>query len=405
MSQRNLGNLDRDIVQPLGRIIQEAFSDGLVSQGPAFFGSFAAPMTMTASQLNALMASGDIASALGGSTCVRNFWSRAKVSVAQTAGGSVYGAVNQLRMASVAANYAMSSAGVYAGAWNVFEASDAEYDITFTNLKAIGCHAKLEIATGHTISSGSFHGVNISNAVIPTMASATSFAGLYIEKDGGAQDWTIGIDVNNCTTGIDIGDATTGITISGATTTGISITGLATTGLSIVAGTTQISTSGTLTGATGRAAKFSGTITNANYGDGYGFAEVEMNLAGTTAGHLAALTSWVNIGSGIVAGDGGTFVAAQNNGIWEDSGATITGASLVFGMRASCVVGDNDELGTWPFSLNVSGTITDALFLINTAAIELGEVTDAGSDTGKLVPLYQATPGGAKAYVKIYTHT
>jgi len=392
MSQRNLGNLDRDIAQPLGRILQEAFSDGLVSQGPAFYGSFAAPLTMTASQLQALMASGNIASALAGDVTVRNFWSRAKVSVAQTLGGSVYGAVNQLRVASPTADMALSSAGVYAGAWDVFEASDTAKDVTFTNLKAIGCHAKLEISTNHTISSGSFHGINIGNAVVPTMGSATSFAGLYIEKDGGAQDWTIGIDINDATTGIDIGAATTGITISGVTATGISITG---------ASSTKISTSGTLTGVNGRAAKFSGIVDAPNFGDGYGMVEVEMSVTGTQAGHSAALTSWVNIGEG-TGGTGGFFHCAQNNGIWEAAGATITDTVLIYGMRMSCILGDSDSIN-YPFSMNMSGSTMKALFHC-ASTTDIGLESDSGSDESTLVPFY-TTDNSTVHYVKIYAHT
>jgi len=216
---RNLGDLDRDICQPLGRILQDAFSydGGLVSEGAISCGTFAAPIAMTATKTQVLMASSNAAVDPGGAITVRNFWSRAKISAAQTAGGSAYGSVNQLRVASPTVNYAISSLGVYAGAWDVFEASDTDFDVTFTNLKAIGCHAKIEIAANHTITSGKFHGINIGNAVLADPASADEFVGLFIETDGGAYDWKHGINVNNSTIGIELeSTCTTGIRLNQA---------------------------------------------------------------------------------------------------------------------------------------------------------------------------------------------
>ena len=168
--------------------------------------------------------------------------------------------------------------------------------------------------------------------------------------------------------------------------------------------TTCLQTAGTSASATGRAAKFAGTVSAANYGDGYGFVESELTLSGTQAGHTAAFTSWINIPSGADAGTGGLFVAAQNNGVWEDSGAAITDGIIIFGMRAQAVLGDSDAGGVFPFSLNVSNATqhTTAIFHIGTKEGELGAVTNAGSDAGDLVPLYKDSNGNI-GYVKIYT--
>ena len=395
MSERNLADLDRDIAQPLGRILQDAGEDGLVTESKISAGTFAAPNATIATALGWMIVSGNSAVDTGASATVRNFWSRCKISAAQALGGSQYGSVNQLRIASPTAtgDYAMSSAGVYAGAWNVFEASDTAKDVTFTNLKAIGSHSKLEISTNHTISSGSFHGVNIGNAVIPTMASATSFAALYIEKDGGAQDWTIGVDINDCTTGIDIGAATTGVAITGATTYGINITG--------EAATAAINVSCATLSVAQRGLKIAGSVDVPNYGDGYGFAEIEMSITGIQAGHTSALTSWVNMSAG-TGGTGGLFITAQNNGFWEDAAATITDTVIIYGMRMSCIVGDADSIN-YPFSLNMSGSTMKALFHC-ASTTDLGIVTDAGADDGTLVPLY-TTDNSTIHYVKVYSHT
>ena len=51
MSERNLADLDRDIAQPLGRILQEAGADGLVTESKISAGTFAAPNATTASAL------------------------------------------------------------------------------------------------------------------------------------------------------------------------------------------------------------------------------------------------------------------------------------------------------------------------------------------------------------------
>lgn len=391
MSQRNLGELDRTVSQPLGRIIQEAFSDGLVSEGNAFFGEFSSPLTMTSSRAQALMASGNIATDPGGSVTIRNFWSRLKVSVALTTGGSAYGAVNQLRVASSDAAYAISGAGVLAGAWDVFEASDTDYAVTFTNVKVMGCHAKLEIATGHVISSGNFHGVNIGNAVIPTMASATSFVGLFIEKDGGAQDWTVGIDINNATTGIDVGAATTGIAITGATTNAISITG--------EAATTALSIAYTTAEASQRAILSNIRVDNPEYGDGYACNEFLLAITGTQANHIAAMGAWINIDSG-THGVGGMFVAAQTNGVYVASG-TITEAKIIFGMRMMAQGTTGAHIHA--FSVETSGDTLDALIHVSDPVNNLGYIPDAslsGNDLG-CFPLVEDN-SGKQYYVRLY---
>jgi hypothetical protein len=188
------------------------------------------------------------------------------------------------------------------------------------------------------------------------------------------------------------------------TTFQINNTGSAIPGLVLMGDfTTAISTSGSFTEVDARAAKLAGSVANAVYGDGYGFVESELTITGTSTGHIAALTSWINIPSG-THGAGGNFLAAQNNGIYEESAATITGALVVFGMRMQCILVDTDAGGIFPFSINVNGVTTTALFQCNIPATDLGLVTDAGSDNGTLVPFYKDA-GGNIGYVKIYAHS
>lgn len=250
-------------------------------------------------------------------------------------------------------------------------------------------------------------------------SSRTYGNGILIQDDAdmsGTITWTTGINItSSCTTGITLatGTFTTGINVGGTLTTGV-IIGASTTGLSLNAATTTaisvsgatttaIATSGTSGSATGRVLKGQMTVNNAAYGDGYGLMESELTLTGTDADHVAAFTSWINMTSG-THGAGGLFIAAQNNGIYEESGATITNANVIYGMRAQCVMTDTDAAGIFPFSLNVLGptNVTTALFYVNAAASEMGEISNAGSDTSKLVPLYK-TSGGTIGYVKIYT--
>jgi len=176
-----------------------------------------------------------------------------------------------------------------------------------------------------------------------------------------------------------------------------------TVGLNIAIGcTTGISLAFTGNTASSKALSTAGfTLNDANLGDGYGAVEVDLTLTGTDAGHVAAFSSWVNMNTG-THGAGGNFIAAQNNGIYEDAAAVITGANVIFGMRAQCICGDNDAAGYFPFSINTSGVTTTALFQCNTPALDLGLVVNAGSDAGNLIPIAKDV-GGTVHYVKTYT--
>lgn len=160
---------------------------------------------------------------------------------------------------------------------------------------------------------------------------------------------------------------------------------------------------GALTSATaGRGLSSVVSIANPNLGDGYGGAvEMDLTISGTSAGHSAASSSWVNMLTGTHAS---VYICAQNNGIYEDSACTLTSARLIFGMRAQMIVDATDLAAAsraCPFSVNTNNMSISAVIDCNNLT-DLGLVTDAGSDDGTLIPL-MIDNAGTKKYVKIYS--
>ncbi len=182
---------------------------------------------------------------------------------------------------------------------------------------------------------------------------------------------------------IDIGAATftlTGITLTTANK-GISVTDAA------------------LNATTGRLGLFSGSIAAPNLGDGYGAVEVDVTFTGTYAGISAALSAWVNVtGTGAV---GSNIVAAQNNGIYADTGAN-TGSTVIFGMRAQGILTDAPTVFA-PFSINTSNRAITALFHM-TSHPDVGYLANAGTSGGKVgdVPLF-CDGAGTQYFVRIYS--
>jgi hypothetical protein len=191
------------------------------------------------------------------------------------------------------------------------------------------------------------------------------------------------------------GTVTNGIKIAGTMTNGINIAG---------AGITYgVLTSGIFATAAGKAARLAGTVNVGNYGDGASFVESELTLTGIVAGDVAAFGSWINA---ISATTGANLICAQTNGIYSEVGGILSNSTIIFGMRMQCLCHVNGGVSSttfYPFSIVNNTNITTALIQCNAASSDLGEVTDNGTDTGKLVPLYKA--GSVMGYVKIYTHT
>lgn len=132
--------------------------------------------------------------------------------------------------------------------------------------------------------------------------------------------------------------------------------------------------------------------------DGYGMFEVDATVTGTGTGHAAASSSWLNIPSGTAAA--GSYQCARNDGIYEAVGATITNAKIIFGARMQKILGDTDAL-SFPWSINTSNAgITALIDCSGTTTGDLSVVTNAGGDTGTLVPFCRDV--NATKYIKLY---
>jgi hypothetical protein len=161
---------------------------------------------------------------------------------------------------------------------------------------------------------------------------------------------------------------------------------------------TNTFTNATVTPTTGRVITAIGTMANATLADGYGMVEFEGTVTGTSTGHVAMLSAWINIPSGTASA--ANYVTPMNVGVYEDAAATITNAKIVFGARMQKILGDTDAL-SFPFSLNTNNAGITALFDVNTTT-DLGIVTNAGTDNGTLIPLARDINGNI-IYVKVYT--
>jgi len=129
------------------------------------------------------------------------------------------------------------------------------------------------------------------------------------------------------------------------------------------------------------------------------------HVAGTPTGHFAASDSWAMIDDGVTLAGGGSYVCAQQNGVYSDT-ATTTGSRLIIGMRMHRLITNDPGAnpgGIFPFSLNTDNKGITALFDVATVT-DIGDVVDAGSDSGHLIPILRDF-GGNMRYVKVYTHT
>ena len=167
-------------------------------------------------------------------------------------------------------------------------------------------------------------------------------------------------------------------------------------GRAAVANQTLTIENGTLA-ATGRILKLSASMAAGALTDGYGAFEVDVTLTGSPTNHCAASSSWVNITGGTV--PPGTYICASNDGIYEESGATITNAKIIFGSRMQYLCSDTDSL-RFPFSVNTNNAAITALIDVNNIS-DLGVVANAGSTTATLMPILRNAAGTLK-YVLLY---
>lgn len=173
-------------------------------------------------------------------------------------------------------------------------------------------------------------------------------------------------------------------------------------GVYVAAGTYGLYVSHTGT----RGLYISTTTAAPNLGDGYGGAiEANFEVSGAQAGHIAAASAWVNHNGTVAAG--GNMVCARNDGIYVNTGGSgdLTNAIAIFGARMHMLSAGN-ETAACPFSLNVSGTTTDALFYLynEDGSTSMGYTVDATTDDSKIgaVPLYIDGATSTKYWVRIY---
>ncbi len=250
-----------------------------------------------------------------------------------------------------------------------------------------GLSAKIDAGTDAftvtTLNAGHFH---VTGAATVT---STMFDGVMIEVYPDVTCLDAGLRIVTDTGAV----MTNGISISGANTNGI-----------VVTGSTALGVSVSLAALTAGDA-YSGirsVVGVADANNAYGSAAYfESDITGTQAGTFHYVSgSWGNINSGTVGA--GKYICAQDNGIYEASGATITNAVVIFGMRMEKILGDTDAL-TFPWSIN-AGNNSGITALIETGTWDgdLGGVTNAGTDSGRLIPFYRDANGN-KGYIKVYT--
>lgn len=138
----------------------------------------------------------------------------------------------------------------------------------------------------------------------------------------------------------------------------------------------------------------------ANASNSYGSAAYfESDITGTQAGEFHYVSgSWANVNSGTVGA--GKYLCAQDNGVWEAVGATITGAKIIYGMRMEAILGDTDAL-VFPFSSNNNNQPITALFDCNNIT-DLGTTAVSKTTTSTYLPIARDA-GGNLRYVLLYS--
>lgn len=302
-------------------------------------------------------------------TSARGLLSRTLLTVDQSA-GTIRALQGQLKLK----DGVDVTTGIYTSLQGYVEMAATHVAKTGSTFSCIDASA--EIGTALTVDSGGeFFGIHVETTGSGTITNSGTCAAIGITKASGAASWPVGLDILGAcaTTGIAIGSCTTGIAITNAT-------------LGVTAG---------------RAIKIATSQAAAAMDDGYGVVEIDHTITGTAGSNFSgcALSAWVNIPSGTVGA--GKYVCAQNNGIYEDSAATVTNARLIFGLRAQKLIGDTDSL-SFPFSINTNNTAITALVDVNNAT-DMGwidGVLSNGTGDGH-IPLFRDN-AGVVHYVNTY---
>jgi hypothetical protein len=292
---------------------------------------------------------------------------RLNAAMATNAGYSLYGAKTQLRIyggtTTTVSNWAA------AGVLSVLEVSGASTTFASGTVAAAG-YFNVSLTSDATIALGAVvAGVAINSAGTGVTDTGVAYYGAYIKKAGStAFDAGIKIESGSCKTGVDItiaalpvGDAYSGI----------------------------------------RSA-----VTAAAPNNSYGTAGYfDTLITGTVAGTFVyGLGSWLNAGTITAAS---RYLCAQDNGVFIETGSTLTSSKIIFGLRMECLIGaanagiTHSEL-VFPFSVNTQNNGITALFEVMTAS-DLGVVGAGGrAATTTYMPVFRDA-GGNMRYVLLYS--
>lgn len=318
---------------------------------------------------------------------------------------------------------------------HLHSAVSAAYDIAAARFRvdtsaantanALGC-LQLRQSIAHNVASSAILNASVSVDGAVTVQTGSLLGGYFsIEGTGavtkaGDNDCTVLTAVKNGTgTGIDNvfvammngtgatvseigrfvcehGTATVGIAIE-KTTNGTAIG----TGLTITNATKGIDVSCAVLGATGRIAKFAGSMAAGNLGDGYGATELELTITGTLAGQVTGMSNWINVAASTVCGS--NKVIAQDNGIYVSAtGTPMASAIGIIGMRMQYVAEGGGNPGALHlFDTNIYDNVLTSLFRVNTIA-DMGGSSTAATGNDYKVPLFYDQTAGQVWYVNIY---
>lgn len=142
-------------------------------------------------------------------------------------------------------------------------------------------------------------------------------------------------------------------------------------------------------------------ISAAALADGYGFFEVNANVAGAATGFVAADSTWVNLGATFVVLAGGGLITPHTDGIYQPTAAVITGATIALCGKFTDQMEDGDFGMYNLWNLNLTQELT-ALFEVNNPAL-LGYAATAATGPIGSIPFFH-TGGGATKYIMLYSN-
>ena len=239
--------------------------------------------------------------------------------------------------------------------------------------EVVGINQATTLAGNMIVTSGRFSGVDINIAGDGTITNNSVCAALLI-RSSGTPVWPNGLQVTSALVGINMATTTQGV-------------------VSVVSALP----------ANARGDSFKYTCATPAMTDGYGAFETDLTISGTATGHAAAASTWVNIPSGATIPNALNIYTPHNDGIWEDSAATLSGGILAFGARMQADIGDAsgwDILAPW--SINTSKAITA---LIHSANPTVDLAYQAASPTAAAVGSipFMVANNGTVLYMRLYT--